>query len=67
MARYKPIPKEKQDEVIEFFRKNKNNSMTAMSVHFGLTVGQIDLIINNHLKQKMPWQNKEKEERSQSV
>jgi hypothetical protein len=67
MARYKPIPKEKQDEVIEFFRKNKNNSMTAMSVHFGLTVGQIDSIINNHLKQKMPWQNKEKEERSQSV
>jgi hypothetical protein len=56
MARYKPIPKEKQDEVIEFFRKNKNNSMTAMALHFGLTVGQIDTIINNHLKQKMPWQ-----------
>lgn len=67
MPNYKPISKEKQEEVIEYFTKNKNNSTKAISIHFGMTKSRVNTIINQYLKSKTQWQNKAKEERSQYV
>ena len=67
MPNYKPIPKEKQQEVIEYFTKNNNNSTNAISIHFGMTKSRVNTIINQYLKTKTQWQNKAKEEPSQSV
>jgi len=48
----KDIPQSTKDEIIEYYRSNKNNSISSIAKHFNLTYEFVSPIINEYLKPK---------------
>lgn len=48
------IPFEKEKEVIDYFLTNKDNRVSVISEHFGISISNINGIIDRHFKFKNP-------------
>ena len=46
------IPFEKEKEVIDYFLNHKDNRITVISEHFGISISIINGIIDRHFKNK---------------
>ena len=52
---------EKKTEIIEYFKKTKDNRSVLIAEHFGLTVKQVDTVINTHFTLAMRDSQKQME------
>jgi hypothetical protein len=48
------IPFETEKEIIDYFLTHKDNRISVLSEHFGISIGHINGIIDRHFKDKNP-------------
>ena len=56
LAKKKPliIPFETEKDIIDYFLTNKDNRISVISEHFGISISHINGIIDRHFKDKHP-------------
>ena len=54
MRKYPEIQKEKELEIIEFFKTQKDNRGKIIALHFGVQTQQVEKILNEYLKLLTP-------------